>query len=106
MDIEIEGLRFLMANMSQKRHEERMNIFISRAKNQRSMRRQMTEGDGRSKASGALQHKIWRPGELKMTKTEQHDEMDDHLHNKVWDPGILTIEGCDEEVIFFSFWGV
>ena len=66
----------------------------------------MTEEDCRSKASGALQHKIWKPGELKMTKTEQHDEMDDQLQNKVWDPGILKIEGYDQEVIFLSSWGV
>ena len=62
----------------------------------------MTEEDCRSKASGALQHKIWKPGELKMTKIEQHDEMDDQLQNKVWDPGILNIEGDDQEVIFLS----
>jgi len=41
-----------------------------------------------------------------MTKTEQHDEMDDQLQNKVWDPGILKIEGYDQEVIFLSSWGV
>ena len=52
----------------------------------------MTEEDCRSKASGALQQKIWKPGELKMTKTEQQDEMDDQLQNKVWDPSILTME--------------
>ena len=62
----------------------------------------MTEEDYRSKASGALQHKIWKPGELNMTKTEQHDEMDDQLHSKVWDPGILNIEGYDQELIFSS----
>ena len=29
----------------------------------------MTKDDCRSKASGAFQQKIWKPGELKMTKT-------------------------------------
>ena len=48
----------------------------------------MTKGDGRSKSSGALQQKIWKPGELNITKTEQHDEMDDQLQNKVWEPSI------------------
>ena len=66
----------------------------------------MIDGDGRRKASGALQHKIWKPGEMKMKKTEQHDDMDDQLQNKVWDPGILKIEGYDQEVIFISSWGV
>ena len=62
----------------------------------------MKEEDCRSKASGALQQKIWKPGELKMTKTTQHDEMDDQLQHKVWDPDILKIEGYDLEVIFLS----
>ena len=30
-----------------------------------------------------------------MTKTTQHDEMDDQLQHKVWDPGILKMEGYD-----------
>ena len=66
----------------------------------------MTEEECKSKASGALQYKIWKPGELKMSKTEQHDEMDDQLQHKVWNPGILNIEGYDLEVIFLSSWGV
>ena len=41
----------------------------------------MTEEYCKSRASGALQHKIWKPGELKMTKTEQHDEMYDQRYN-------------------------
>ena len=63
----------------------------------------MTEEDFIRKASGALQHKIWKPGELKMSKTEEHD---DQLQHKVWDPGILNMEGYDLEVIFLSSWGV
>ena len=55
----------------------------------------MSEEDCKSKASGALQHKIWKPGELKMTKTNLHDKMDDQLYNRVWDPGILNMEGYD-----------
>ena len=56
--MEIEELRLLMVNMTQIMNEERINIFISREKKQRSKRIQMTEGDVRSKASGALQQKI------------------------------------------------
>ena len=55
----------------------------------------MTEEYCRSKASGALQQKIWKPKEMKMTNTEQHDEMDDQLQKKVWDPGILNVEGYE-----------
>ena len=100
--MEIEELRLLMGKMSQRRHEERMNIFINREKKQSSKRGRMTEKDCRRKASGALLQKIWKPGELKMTKTEQHDEMDDQLQNKVWDPCILNMEGYDQDVIFIS----
>ena len=66
----------------------------------------MIEKDCRRKASGALQQKIWKPRELNMSKTEQHDEMDDQLQNKVWDLGILKMEGYDQEVIFLFSWGV
>ena len=41
-----------------------------------------------------------------MTKTKQHDEMDDQLQHKVWDPGILKMERYDHEVIFISSWGL
>ena len=68
-----------MVMMSQRRNEERMNIYISRKNRQNSAKRQMTEEDCRSKASGALQQKIWKPGELKMTKTNLHDKMDDQI---------------------------
>ena len=37
-----------------------------------------------------------------MTKTEQHDEMDDQLQKKVWDQGILNMEYYDHDVIFLS----
>ena len=66
----------------------------------------MTEEDCRSKASGELQQKVWKPQELRMTKTKKHDEMDDQLRKKVWDPGILNVKGYDQEVIFLSSWGV
>ena len=62
----------------------------------------MTEEDCRSKASGALQQKIWKLGERKMIKTKQHDKVDDQLQNKVWGPNMLKIEGYDQEVIFLS----
>ena len=75
--------------------KRKRNIYINRENRQNSHRRKMTEKDCRSKASGSLQHKIWKPGELKMTKTNLHNKMDDLLQNKVWDPTILKIEGYD-----------
>ena len=38
LDMEIKGLRLLMVNMFQRRHEERMNIYISRENRQNSDR--------------------------------------------------------------------
>ena len=58
LDMEIEELWLLMVKMSQRRHEERMRIFISREKKQSSKRGWMTEKDYRRKASGALQNKV------------------------------------------------
>ena len=91
-----------MVKVSQRRHEERMKIYIIRANKQNNNRIHMTEEDCRSKASGALQQKKRKPGELKMTKTKHHEEMDDQIQQKVWDPGILKMEGYDQEVIFLS----
>ena len=70
--MEIEELRMLMVKISQRRNEERMNIYISRTNRQNSDKRQMTEEDCRNKASGALQQKNWKLGELKMTKKKHH----------------------------------
>ena len=56
-----------------------MNIYISSSNRQNRGKKKMTEEDCRSKASGALQQKIWKPRELNMTKIKQHDEMDDQL---------------------------
>ena len=60
-----------------------MNIYNSRENRKNSGRGRMIETDSRSKASGALQHKIWKSGELKMTKTNLHNKMDDLLQKKV-----------------------
>ena len=104
LDSEIENMRMLMVKMSHKRHKEKilMNIYISRAKRQSNNMRHITKKYSRSKASGELQQKVWKPGEPRMPKTKQHDEMDDQLRHKVWDPGILKMEGYDQEFIFPS----
>ena len=98
-----------MVKMSHRRHDERMKIKITKENRENRQNidiQKMTEEDCRSKANGALQHKIWKPGELEMTNIEQHDEIDDQLQNKVWYPGILKTEGYDQEVIFLYSWGV
>ena len=77
LDMEIEELRMLMVKVYQRRNEERMKIYIIIENRKNNDRRQMTEEDCRRKSSRALQQKIWKPGELKMTKTKQHDEMND-----------------------------
>ena len=79
LDRKIKGLRLLMLKVSQRRHEQRMNICISRSNRKNGDRKQMTKEECKSKASRALQHKIWKPGELNMSKTEQNDEMEDQL---------------------------
>ena len=55
LDNEIENMRMLMVKVSQKRHEENSNIYISRARKQHSSKKHMTKKDCRSKANGALQ---------------------------------------------------
>ena len=55
LDMEIEELRLLMVNMSQRSHEKRMNIYINRENRQNSNKRQMIEEYCRRKPSGALQ---------------------------------------------------
>ena len=57
LDMEIEELRMLMVKLSQIRHEEKMNVYISREKRQSSSMRQMTKEHYESEASGALQQK-------------------------------------------------
>ena len=54
LDMEIEELRLLMVKMSQRKHKERMNIYINRANRKNSDIRKLTEEDCRSRASGAL----------------------------------------------------
>ena len=67
LDSELENMRMLMVKASQKRHEEKRNIYISR---ERSSKRQVTEEDYKSEASGALQQKVWKLGQLRMTKSK------------------------------------
>jgi len=58
----IEGMMMPMVKISQRRHAEERKIYINRASEEtRSSRRQVTREDFQSKASGASQHKKWKP---------------------------------------------
>ena len=93
--------------MSQRRNEERMKIYINRANRQSNSMRHMTKEDCKRQASGALQQKIWKPGELQPVRREQiNHEANGKVQHKFLDPDILKMEGYDQEVIFLSFWGV
>ena len=60
-----------------------------------------TEIDCESVASGARQHKIWRPGEKQHTTAE----IDDNLQNKMWDPGGQIFKTHDLEIMIIVYLG-
>ena len=67
----------------------------------------MKKEDCKRKASGALQQKIWNPGELQAIRRQQKNyEVNGNIQHKVWDLGILNMEGYDQEFILLSSWGV
>ena len=91
LDREIEQIRRIMMKLSQRK--------IS-ARKKSSNNKRMTMKNCKSVASGARQHKIWRPGEKQQTT-----EIDDKLENKVWDPGGQRLKTHDQEMmIIFQPW--
>lgn len=76
----IELIRRLMIKISQRKTAERKK---------RSDNKKLTVKDCKSKASGALQHKIWKPGrQQQMTTAVKQSTNTKRLQNKIWDPGI------------------
>lgn len=73
LDIEIEIIRKLMMKVSPNQQTE--------ARKKRNFSKRKTAKDCESIVSGAMQHKVWKPGE------RQQPIADDDLQNKVWDPG-------------------
>ena len=77
VDIEIDEIWVLMhMNYNEvKRYHKKKKIF--------SQRLQLNEKEYISQENGKQAHKVWDPGELKLTAAEaneqQHSEMDDHL---------------------------
>ena len=86
LDKEIELMRRMMMKVSWKRP--------ATVKQRRSSKRKKTK-DCESIASGAMQHKVWRPGEQQKTTTTTKDT----LQNKVWDPGGHRSEAHDQEIM-------
>ena len=64
-------------------------------KKKSSNNKKKTVTDCESIASGKMQHKIWKPGEV------QHNNIaaDDQLQNKVWDPGRQGPKAHDQEIM-------
>lgn len=80
LDKEIELIRRLMVKTSQRKTTERKK---------KSDNKRMTVKDCKSRASGALQHKIWKPGrQQQMTTAVKQSTNTKGLQNKIWDPGI------------------
>lgn len=78
LDKEIGLIRRIMLKGSQRKTSAR--------KRSRSSSKMKTGTDYESVASGARQHKIWRPGEKQQATTNGN------LQHKVWDPGIHRSE--------------
>ena len=74
LDQEIELIRRIMKKISWKRP--------ATVKQRRSNKRKTSE-DCESIASGAMQHKVWRPGEEQQTKASTSGK----LQHKIWDLG-------------------
>ena len=72
----------------------------------RNDNKRMTVKDCKSRAAGALQHKIWKPGrQQQITTTVKQLTSTERLQNKIWDPG-GNIQTYDQVVMNFLTWGV
>jgi hypothetical protein len=78
LDIEIEVIRMLMVNISQRRHAEK--IYNN------SSRRQVRKVECKSKASGALQSKVWKLGRLRISMKKRCFKTNGQPHYEFWDP--------------------
>ena len=97
LDKEIEMIRRLMVKTSQKKTAERKK---------RSDNKRVTAKDCKSRESGALQHKIWKPGrQQQMTTVVKQSTSTERLQNKILDPG-GNIQTYDQVVMNFLTWGV
>jgi len=92
LDREIESIIKLMMKVSRKR---------SATRKKREDNKRKTTKDSKSIASGALQHKIWRPGEKQHTTAK----INDNLQNKMWDPGRQRFKTHDLEIMIIFYLG-
>jgi len=83
LDREIEMMMRRMMEESWKR----LAPVKQKRRSNRSNKMKTTE-DCKSAASGAKQHKVWRPGEEQQTEAAANRK----LQHKIWDPGIHRSE--------------
>jgi len=88
LDKEIDLIRRIMLKGSQRKTS-------ARKRSSRGSSKRKTAEDCESAASGAKQHKVWRPGEEEQTKTAANG----NLQHKVWDPGIHRFQAHDQEIM-------
>jgi hypothetical protein len=80
LDMEIDEMWMLMVKVPKRKYTEVRRIVNNRV--------QLTVQVCINKASGQLQHKIWRPGELKTTTIQkQGNNASKKQQHKIWDPG-------------------
>ena len=97
LDQEIESIRKLMM----KEFQRKTTIIKKKRSNKRK-----TIADLEGRASGALQHKIWKPrGKQQITTTVKKLTSKERLQNKIWNPG-GNIQTYDQVVMNFLTWGV
>ena len=69
---------------------------------QRKSRKRKTTEDCESIVSGAMQHKVWRPGE----EHQKEAAISGKLQHKIWDPGIYKSEHMIRQSCLISMLGV
>lgn len=79
LDKEIKLMRWMMMKESRRR--------LAEIKQKGSSKRKTTK-DCESATSGAMQHKVWRPGEEQQTEAAANGK----LQHKIWDPSIHRSE--------------
>lgn len=73
----------------------------STTRKKRKDNKRKTTKDRKSRASGALQYKIWRPGEKQHTTAKNND----NLQNKMWDLGRQKFKQHDLEIMVIFYLG-
>ena len=102
--MEIEELWKLMMKQSKWRRWTTTGRVINQkfnSINKEIKMKQKTTIDCEGIVSGAMQHKMWRPGEQQQTIATTKDR----LQKKVWDPGGQRLEAHDQEIMIIFYFG-